>query len=153
MNTTIPASGVASSGSNLRQPGLLAWLRLARVYQKVDRISAQGLRYQGLSMAQFDVLAHLAAREGITQQELADLLLVTKGNVCQILDRMEEAGLLLRRQDGRANRLFLTDEGRRLATDTIPRHEEVILQLFSGLTPGEQTQLLQLLRILDRSLD
>ena len=35
------------------------------------------------------VLNHAGNREGKTQQELADALMVTKGNVCQVLDGME----------------------------------------------------------------
>src|SRR5439155_1113069 len=99
-----------------RTPGLLAWLRLVRVFQKVDRASTESLRYRQLSPAQLDVLAKVGSTEGISQQELADALLVTKGNVCQLLDKMEGSGLLERRPDGRVNRLFLTDQGRRVHT-------------------------------------
>ena len=78
-----------ASRGGLRRPDLLSWLRLMRVYQKVDRASAEHLRGWGLSVAQFDVLARVGSRAGIKQQEVADSLLVTKGNVCQLLDRME----------------------------------------------------------------
>ena len=88
---------------------MLGWLRLMRVYQKVDRISSEHLKHWGLSVAQFDVLAHVGASEGMTQQELADSLLVTKGNVCQLVDKLEDRGLISRLHQGRANRLFLTD--------------------------------------------
>jgi len=53
-----------------------------------------------------------SAAEGQSQQELADSLLVTKGNVCQLLGRMEADGLIRRDQEGRVNRVFLTDKGR-----------------------------------------
>lgn len=138
--------------SNIQRPALLAWLRLARVFQKVDRISAERFRCSCLSVAQFDVLAHVGSAEGLTQQALADSLLVTKGNVCQLLDRMEQASLLERRQEGRTNRLFLTEHGRELYAAIVPAHEETVRQLFSVLTEEEQMQLLRLLRKLDRSL-
>jgi len=131
----------------------MAWLRLARVFQKVDRASAAHLRTWGLSVAQFDVLAQLGALEGIMQQDLADRLLVTKGNVCQLLDRLEQNGLLTRQQDGRANRLFLTDAGRALVAGVVPAHEVFIAERFSSLSPQEQIQLLGLLRTVDHALD
>src|SRR5829696_2797974 len=106
--------------TQFRQPAVLAWLRLVRVYHKVGRAMTDHLRCKGLSMAQFDVLAHVGAAEGRTQQELADSLLVSKGNVCQLLDRMQDAGLIARRQEGRANRLYLTDAGRALYEDVVP---------------------------------
>jgi DNA-binding MarR family transcriptional regulator len=132
---------------------VLGWLRLMRVYQKVDRISSEHLKHWGLSVAQFDVLAHVGASEGMTQQELADSLLVTKGNVCQLVDKLEDRGLISRLQQGRTNRLFLTDEGRRLFEQVVPAHEVAIAERFSVLSMEEQARLYELLRKFDRALD
>ena len=132
---------------------MLGWLRLMRVYQKVDRISNEHLKHWGLSVAQFDVLAHVGASEGMTQQELADSLLVTKGNVCQLVDKLEDRGLISRLHQGRANRLFLTDEGRRLFEQVVPAHEIAIAERFSVLSIEEQAWLYELLRKFDRALD
>jgi MarR family transcriptional regulator, 2-MHQ and catechol-resistance regulon repressor len=143
---------VRGAGKDLRRPGLLAWLRLARIFQKVERNSGEKLRGWDLNVAQFDVLAHVGASEGMTQQELADSLLVTKGNVCQLLDRMEGRGWISRRQQGRANRLFLTDAGRRLFDEVVPAHEALIAGRFSVLSEGEQERLHELLRKLDKAL-
>ena len=123
-----------------------------RVYQKVDRASADHLRGWGLSVAQFDVLARVGSQAGIKQQEVADLLLVTKGNVCQLLDRMEDRGLILRRREGRANHLFLTEAGRRLYDEAVPAQEAMVSERFSALSNEEQAQLHELLRKLDTSL-
>ena len=143
----------AGGGGDLRGPGLLAWLRLMRVFQKVDRLSGEQLRAWDLSVGQFDVLARVGAAEGIVQQELADSLLVTKGNVCQLLDRMERRGFIVRRREGRTNRIFLTDEGRRLFDEVVPAHEALIAERFSTLSRPEQGRLHELLRKLDRALD
>src|SRR5215211_6177801 len=139
------------SGSS-RRPAVLGWLRLMRVFQKIDRASGEQLRAWDLSVAQFDVLAHVGAAEGRTQQELADSLLVSKGNVCQLLDRMQDAGLIARRQEGRANRLYLTEAGRALYEDVVPAHQALIAGQLSSLTPEQQVQLLGLLRTMDRAL-
>jgi DNA-binding MarR family transcriptional regulator len=127
-------------------------LRLLRVTQKVERALARQLKLWGLNNAQFDVLAHVGAAEGITQQELADSLLVTKGNVAQLLGRMERRGLIERRSQGRTNRLFLTDEGRRTFTEVVPAHEALIDDRLSVLSEEDQKQLFELLRRLDRAL-
>ena len=131
----------------------MGWLRLMRVHQKVNRASGEQLKGWDLSLAQFDVLAHVGAAEGASQQELADSLLVTKGNVCQLLDRLEGRGLILRRQEGRTNRLFLTEDGRRLCEEVVPAHEAMIAGRFSVLSEEEQSQLYELLRKIDRALD
>jgi DNA-binding MarR family transcriptional regulator len=124
-----------------------------RVFQRVDRDSGEHLRAWDLGVAQFDVLARVGAAEGIVQQELADSLLVTKGNVCQHLDRMEGRGLILRQREGRNNRIFLTEEGRRLFDEVVPAHEALIVERFSALSSAEQERLHELLRKLDRVMD
>src|SRR5919202_2089267 len=116
-------TSVRGAGKDLWRPGVLAWMRLARVFQRVEREWGERLRAWDLNVAQFDVLAHVGASEGMTQQELADSLLVTKGNVCQLLGRMEGRGWISRRQEGRANRLFLTGAGRRLYEEAVPAQE------------------------------
>ena len=141
-----------SRGESLRRPSVLAWLRLLRVTQKVERDLARQLKLWSLNNAQFDVLAHVGAAEGITQQELADSLLVTKGNVAQLLGRMERRGLIERRSQGRTNRLFLTDEGGRTFTEVVPAHEALIDERLSVLSEEDQKQLFELLRRLDRTL-
>src|SRR5438132_13648125 len=122
----------------VRAAGLLAWLRLARVFQKVDRVATESLRYRQLSPAQVDVLAKVGSSEGISQQELANALLVTKGNVCQLLDKMEGSGLLERRPDGRVNRLFLTDQGRRVHDEVVPSHDAMLAAYFDKLSAQQQ---------------
>ena len=131
---------------------VLAWLRLMRVYQKIDRRSADLMKQWKLSVSRFDVLNHAGNREGKTQQELANALMVTKGNVCQVLDGMEADGLLYRRRSGRTNHIFLTDKGRDLRAELVPTQEAEIERAFSALTDDEQQTLLGLLRKLDRSL-
>jgi DNA-binding MarR family transcriptional regulator len=146
------SSSTASHGTAQRDASVLAWLRLVRVFQKIEQRTSRGLRCSDLTLAHFDVLMHIGAAEGITQQELADSLLVTKGNVCQVLGRMQEAGLIARRQEGRANRLFLTDRGRQVFHEAGPAHEQRVAECFAALSKSEQRELLSLLRRLDHAL-
>jgi len=146
------ASDVTNRILRPRYPSVLAWLRLARVFQKIDNASARHFKSWELSTAQFDVLAQVGAAQGITQQELAGALFVTKGNISQILDRMEQQGLVKRCQDGRTNYIFLTEAGRRLYDKAVPAQELFITELFSSLSHDEQTQLMALLRKLDHGL-
>jgi len=136
---------------HLRNPALRAWVRMLRLSQKVQPALAETLRGLGLNPAEFDILDTLATREGLTQQELADALLVTKGNMTYHLCRMAERGLVDRRPEGRKNRLYLTGEGRRLLEEALPKHEALIDERFSGLSVEERGQLADLLKKLDRS--
>jgi DNA-binding MarR family transcriptional regulator len=136
-----------------RSVAIPAWLRLARVFQKIDRASVDHLRQWDLSVAQFDVLVQIGHAEGLTQQKLADQLLVTKGNVCQLLDRMEERGLLVRHQEGRSNHLYLTDKGKAVRAEAMPAQEVIIEDIFAALPRTDQTALLAMMRRLDHTLE
>jgi DNA-binding MarR family transcriptional regulator len=131
---------------------VLAWLRLYRTCQKIERTLNAELRPWGLNMALFDVLAHVGATHRITQQELADHLLVTKGNVSQLLDRMEKLDLLRRCQEKRSNILVLTEKGQALYDQVVPAHEALVAEQFTALSSSEVATLLRLLRKLDQTL-
>lgn len=131
---------------------VLAWLRLYRIVQKIDHAQSVHLRSWGLNTAQFDVLAHVGAHSGITQQELADSLLVTKGNISQLLDRLEKLDLLKRCQEKRNNILLLTQKGQELYERVTPAIEKLIEEKLAVLSASEIADLLRLARKLDQAL-
>ncbi len=129
---------------------------MVRAYGRLERRLEQVLLAQGLSLPQFDVLATLAAGEGISQQELADRLLVTKGNVCGLLDRVESGGWVERRPDARdrrTKRLFLTPAGRAMLKESAPMHRAVIKQAMTRLRPADIRMLFQLLDRLEDGVE
>ncbi len=75
---------------------------------------------RGTTRAQWIVLFRLRQQEGLSQVDLADVLELQPISLVRLLDRLVEHGLVERRhdpKDRRANRLFLTDRGRRLVDD------------------------------------
>jgi len=80
------------------------------------------LREVGVSIPQCDVLTTLTEKEGVSQQELAARLYVTKGNISGLIDRLAEAGMVERRStasDRRQRAIYLTQAGRRIAERAI----------------------------------
>jgi DNA-binding MarR family transcriptional regulator len=133
-------------------PEVDAWVQLVRAYQLIMRRLEQALDAHGLSLPQFEVLAHLHFDGAITQNELAQRLLVTKGNVCGLIDRMETAGLVGRTTDPtdrRANRLRLTAEGTTLLSQALPPHLTLVKEMMGQLRPAELHTLRDLLQRLD----
>ncbi len=123
-----------------------AWMRVMRLHQSLDRRSEDLFRELGLNTAWFDVLARIGAREGMTQIELADSLLVTKGNISQLMVKLEAAGLIERRAEGRSQHLYLTSLGRDLRKRALPRQEALLAESLSALSADEQKELVRLLR-------
>jgi MarR family transcriptional regulator, organic hydroperoxide resistance regulator len=129
---------------------------LLHLHNRLHRRLTETLAVHGLTLAQFDVLIALWNGEGITQQELASRLLVTKGNVCGLIDRMSVAGWVERRadsEDRRINRLHLTEEGCHLLDLALPGQIALGQQFCGPLTSAELATLCHLLERLDASSD
>lgn len=142
--------GSRADAARQRRLGVALWTRLARVYGRNIRQAEGRLRGQSLSVAQFDALAQIGAHEGITQQELARRLLVTQGNITQLLDKLEQRELIQRCPDGRLKRLILTATGRSLRDSVVPGQEQFQAEQFAALSLDEQRTLLRLLSKLQR---
>src|ERR1700677_1515215 len=101
---------------------LRVWFRLMRLETRMRIAVAEGLRRLGLSVPQCDVLTTLTEKEGVSQQDLAERLYVTKGNISGLIDRLVAAGLVERRStaaDRRQHAIYLTEAGRRMAETAI----------------------------------
>ncbi|QEH35686.1 putative HTH-type transcriptional regulator [Aquisphaera giovannonii] len=117
---------------------------LVEFHGRLERHLSEELARHGTTLAQFDALMTLCLGEGLTQQDLAERLLVTKANVVGLIDRMEAAGLVERRpdpDDRRVNRIYLTVAGRRLARAAKPGEEAVLKGIFGRLSQDELRQL------------
>ena len=135
--------------------GVLSWLYMRRIIQKMERRLAAHFDQYDLTPAQFNVLAQLHRTPGIVQQELTDRLFVTKGNTVWLLNRLEQQGLVERRpcpEDGRAHQVYLTEQGANLAIRIVPEHEALVEQYMSVLSPTDQRSLRNALRILNHAL-
>jgi DNA-binding MarR family transcriptional regulator len=96
------------------------------------------LRELDLSVPQCDVLTTLTEREGVSQQELAARLYVTKGNISGLIDRLVASGLVERRTlagDRRSHAIHLTPAGRDLARRGIEAQKAFVEQTFGRIAP------------------
>jgi DNA-binding MarR family transcriptional regulator len=131
-----------------------AWVQLVRTFYLMQRRVVAVLAEQDVTLPQFDVLATLRFGEGVTQQELAERLLVTKGNVCGLLDRLESVGWVERRpdpEDRRANRLHLTAAGRRKVETVLPRHDALVVESLGAMSDADVRALRRSLEALERA--
>ena len=125
----------------------LIWLRMARFVQNSNQLSNDHLRQFGLTVAQFEALAHIRNFEPITQSELADGLTVSGGGISRMLARLEAEGLISRRQDWKTKHISLTDKGRELLERAFPSQLEQQSSLFDdALTDDEKVHLHALMK-------
>jgi DNA-binding MarR family transcriptional regulator len=133
--------------------------RISRAAQLVQRRLEQVFEEHGLTGGLFDVLAALR-RSGdpyeLSPTELFATTMVTSGGMTKRLDRLEELGLVERRDDPRDRRgvvVRLTADGKTLIDRALTSHlanEEAIL---SVLSQAERRRLADLLRKLLRSIE
>jgi DNA-binding MarR family transcriptional regulator len=127
----------------------MAWLGMARLVQRTEKLITAHLQCRHLNAGQADVLLTTASGDGLTQQELAERLCHSKANVSQLLDKMEAANLVRRMPEGRAYRIYLTDNGRSLLNEIMPEQECIVSQQFDALSADEREELFRLIGIVD----
>ncbi len=125
------------------------WELLAQVSQAYRALSDAFMDDIAMHRAQAGLLCRLFANDGITQSEIAEQLAVQGATVTNILQRMEEAGLVTRRRDLDDNRLvrvYLTDAGRQTERAITAQFVQLEGAIFEGIDEPERAQLRRLLR-------
>jgi len=118
------------------------------------RESQRLFRPHGLTAAQYNLLNVVAeSTEGLSQRALGDRLVVDRSNITGLIDRMETAGWVRRKDhpvDRRSYLVELTPAGRKLWREITPRYLAVVSQVtggFSGKRMREMVRNLQQLEI------
>lgn len=121
-------------------PRFRNWVAVAKVHLLVEKAMAAGLTPLGLKLPHYDILATTYRFPDLTQQALADRLLVGRSNLSMLLPELERRGLLARAadaEDRRVRRLRLTDEGRALTERALQVQVGVIEDMMLALTAEE----------------
>lgn len=133
------------------------WLRMLICVSLMEQEIRARLRTTfGITIARFEVLAQLYRVEtGLAMKELSACLMVSKGNVTGLIDRMQDAGLIERRRDptdGRAQIVSLTAKGRKLFDTMRPLHNQWFRDMMRGLARRDMKLLHDLLQALKVNL-
>lgn len=116
------------------------WFRLIRLESRIRGAVAERLRSVDLSVPQCDVLTTLSEHEGVSQQDLAERLYVTKGNISGLVDRLAAAGLVERRDlpsDRRSHAIHLTQAGRKAAEQGVAIQRGFVEETLGRMSAAE----------------
>jgi len=122
---------------------------VSRSARSLDRALDQALSAAGGSLATWLVLQALGTAEHATQAEVARTVGVRQPTLTHHLDSLERSGFVTRHRDAgdrRAQRVLLTDEGRRLFVRLRRVAAAFDGQLRAGLSDDEVDVLERLLR-------
>jgi DNA-binding MarR family transcriptional regulator len=141
--------------------GLELWRLVRMVSNLYQAIVDESLQGDEVSGPRWGLLMRLHGEErhgnltGCTPTHLSRCQNVSKNTISALLRGLEEQGLIERRSDPedlRGFRIRLTEAGRRLVANSAPLHLRRMNELVAGLSPDEQTELIDLLQKLYRAL-
>ncbi len=133
------------------------WLRLLVCSNLILARLRRSLNAEfGLTLPTFDILAQIDRPPlGPTMGELSKRLMVSKGNVTDLIERLEKRGFVMRaldQRDGRVQHVYLTVKGRKLLARVIPVHDACVRKIMSGVERGRLADLHTALGRIKRSV-
>lgn len=137
-------------------PRFRNWIAVARVHQLWKRVFGEALAPLGIQVAHYDVLANIAHVPGLTQQALAEKLLVGRSAMSMLLPELERRGLVERRSDEadrRLRRLWLTEEGNALTDKAMAIHVARLEAMMMVLSDAECDSIGEMMRRIAKSLE
>ena len=121
-----------------------SWFAVVQTYQECNRRYARLLKPFGLTITQFDVLIAIhRLGDRATPRAIAEELIVTRGNITGVLQRLREHGLIATRrhaEDGRSFVCEMTTEGRALMDQA--RHAASLF-ISAQLAPFDEASLIR----------
>ncbi|HEV2816094.1 MAG TPA: MarR family transcriptional regulator [Allosphingosinicella sp.] len=132
------------------------WLRLLSCAMAIEKDVQRRFAARGATLARFDVLAALDRnRQGMTMSALSRALLVSNGNVTQLVQKLARDGLVRMTTspaDRRASIVRLTPRGRAEFAGLAAAHHDWIDALVAGMDARSRENLYQALGDLKRSI-
>ena len=117
---------------------LRLWLKLLSTTQLIENNIREQLRVTfDITLPRFDLMAQLHRHpEGLSMSSLAEMMMVSGGNVTAIVKQLEQDKLVSRTPQQKDNRSFivkLSAKGTKLFEEMAPTHEKWIIELTEGL--------------------
>lgn len=93
---------------------------ISALYRSGSMYFNKNFEKYNIGSGQYPLLLSLSITEGITQEELSCKLSIDKGTTAKAIKKLEEEGYVKRESDNhdkRANKVYLTEEGRKIIND------------------------------------
>jgi DNA-binding MarR family transcriptional regulator len=114
---------------------------IANIYRSHLAYMAKELEEYGIGSGQFDFLMVLYRKDGISQENLAKILKVSKATSTRAIQSLEKEGYVYRQRDEndlRAYRVYLTEKGREMRDIILEKLIYFLDTLLSDFTPEEK---------------
>lgn len=136
--------------------GVHIWLVLWKTARAVERRAEQSIESLDICRSDFGVLEALLNKGPLPVNQIGQKVLLTSGSITTATDRLEQKGLVERRNspdDRRARIVHLTRRGRRLIQKAYADHAADMERLAEVLDSCERAALIGLLKKLGRAAE
>ncbi|BCK01817.1 MarR family winged helix-turn-helix transcriptional regulator [Anaerocolumna chitinilytica] len=121
---------------------------LNRCSQSVHKKELSVIKDSGLTASQFEVLEVLRDLGDLRISDIIEKILATGGNMTVVIDNLAKDGLVQQSvdpQDKRVKLIRISDKGKALMDDLIPRYLDNINTIFDKLPEAEKKTLREIL--------
>ncbi|WHY89683.1 MarR family transcriptional regulator [Neobacillus cucumis] len=126
----------------------LPFLVLMQTSKAIHERIKEEMTKNKLSITEFSVLEVLYQKGKQTIQQIGHCILISSGSMTYVIDKLEQKGLLKRNDcpnDRRVIHVTLTDKGNQFMEEIMPKHHELIEDMFHSLNYDEAETLVRLL--------
>ncbi|MED4475544.1 MarR family transcriptional regulator [Oceanobacillus caeni] len=128
---------------------LKAFVVLLKANKTLAELIKKDISSHGMRTSDFTVLEALYHKGKQTIKQITQSVLINTGSITYVIDKLEKKGLLERtpcKDDRRVVYIQLTDQGIKLMEEIFPLHQQVIENVFEGVTNEEKKIVIDVLK-------
>jgi len=128
---------------------LKAFVVLLKANKTLAELIKKDISSHGMRTSDFTVLEALYHKGQQTIKQITQSVLINTGSITYVIDKLEKKGLLERtpcKDDRRVVYIQLTDQGVKLMDEIFPLHQQVIENVFEGVTDEEKKIVIDVLK-------
>ncbi|MFD1412677.1 MarR family winged helix-turn-helix transcriptional regulator [Oceanobacillus jeddahense] len=115
----------------------------------LEEVTKQDIKKHGMRASDFAILEALYNKGRKTIREISESVLISTGSITYVIDKLEKKELLIRvncPDDRRVVYLEITDKGKEIMDDIFPEHQQVIEELFQGISDSDKKTVIEVLK-------
>lgn len=122
---------------------------ISQIYRRGGAHLSKELSKHGIGIGQLMFLTQLYKQDGISQEELTEILRIDKGTTARAIKKLEEENFVVRvkdEKDRRAYKVYLTDKAKEIKLDILNVLKTWDKTLVSNLTDEETETFTRILK-------
>lgn len=126
-------------------------IELKKTSDMIEEVHNSFFSQYGISNTKFNVLAILynGPKEGMMLSDIGEQMLVTKGNITGLIDRLEKHGFVRRVRDDVDRRkvmAVITEKGMQFTKELMENYKQWTKDVMMGLDTEEKNELIRILK-------